>query len=87
MAACSPEFEILKSIVGDELCRQIQDRIGGCKIYIPKDREARNRSIVADYNFGRGLSMNELTTKYDISFESIRKIVNQPYRHHQSSQE
>jgi Mor family transcriptional regulator len=74
--AASPEFEIICEIVGSELARQIQDRVGGCKIYIPKDRKARrNIEIIEDYAYGGGLSVCELVAKYDLSDPQIRLII------------
>lgn len=76
MAASTPEFDIICEIVGLELSRQIQDRVGGCQIYIPKDRKKRrDAEIVADYAFGGGLSVNQLVIKYDLSETQVRVII------------
>jgi Mor family transcriptional regulator len=76
MAASNTEFEIICEIVGSELVRQIQDRIGGCKVYIPKDRKARrNIEIIEDYAYGGGLTICELVSKYDLSDPQIRLII------------
>jgi Mor family transcriptional regulator len=70
------DFEAICEIVGPELARKIQDRVGGCKIYIPKDRKARrNIEIIEDYAYGGGLTISELVTKYDLSDPQIRLII------------
>jgi Mor family transcriptional regulator len=70
------DFEVICEIVGADLARQIQDRVGGCKIYIPKDRKARrNIEIIEDYAYGSGLTISELVTKYDLSDPQIRLII------------
>lgn len=79
MAAPNVEFKIICDIVGDELARKIQQQIGGCKIYIPSvsgsDRAARDALIVAEYNFGRGLTPNQLALKHQLSEPHVRKIL------------
>jgi Mor family transcriptional regulator len=80
MINSNPELDILLEIVGSELLREIKDRLGGQKIYIPKDRkERRDAKMIADYNDGRGLSLNQLVVKYDLSYPQVRSIV-RPYR-------
>jgi Mor family transcriptional regulator len=70
------DFEVICEIVGADLARKIQDRVGGCKIYIPKDRKARrNIEIIEDYAYGSGLTISELVTKYDLSDPQIRLII------------
>jgi Mor family transcriptional regulator len=78
MASPNPEFEIICEIVGVDLARQIQDKVGGCKIYIPKDRKVtRNIKIIEDYAYGGGLTVSELVSKYDLSDPQIRLIIRQ----------
>ena len=77
--AANLEFEIICEIVGDRLARQIQQRIGGCKIYIPAvsraDRNARDALIIAEYNFGNGMAPNQLAIKYGLSEPHVRTII------------
>ncbi len=75
----NPEFEIIRELIGKELAAAIQEKLGGCKLYIPavskSDRLNRNAKIVAEYDFGNGLTPNELAVKYRLSEPHIRKII------------
>ncbi|MBO4998178.1 MAG: hypothetical protein J6D02_09295 [Lachnospira sp.] len=71
-------LKILYDIVGADSFVKIVDRLAGENIYITDcggypSKEIRNHCIKND--FFAGLSQDELATKYDLSIQSIYKIV------------
>ena len=69
----------LNSIVDDETFTIIVSEFAGERIYFPSgpyDLQDRNRAIRTDYYSG-GMSIEELSCKYYLSYSQIRRIVNQ----------
>lgn len=71
-------LEMLKSLVGSSLWKQIVNLFGGGCLYIPSredfNRDERNKQIKADYH--NGGTDEELALKYDLSIDRIRVIRN-----------
>lgn len=69
----------LKNIIGESLFVEVCDKMAGERVSIPVygcgfvTTEERNRSIRRD--FYKGLSISELTTKYDLQSSTIYKII------------
>ncbi|MET3939207.1 DNA-binding NarL/FixJ family response regulator [Paenibacillus sp. PvP094] len=77
------------AILPEELLKEIQRHIPGGLVYIPKPKEAHkkwgeksgNRAVVKERNeqirrlFAAGLTVHELTERFFLSIDSIKKIV------------
>jgi Mor family transcriptional regulator len=72
-------LELLKTLVGSSLWKQIINLFGGDSIYIPYredfNRDERNAEIRQKF-FG-GASPEELALEYDLSVSHTRTIINQ----------
>ncbi|AZN41405.1 CD3324 family protein [Paenibacillus albus] len=83
------KYSKAESVFPEELLRIIQQYVQGELVYIPKPKEAhrkwgentRSKSIVTARNaeikslYRGGVSMSELSDRYFLSFESIKKII------------
>lgn len=82
------KYKNASHVLPDELLKEIQKYVTGEVIYIPKTEEKknwgegsgarqfyqeRNRKIQADYQ--KGMTLEELIRKYNLSVESIKRIV------------
>ncbi|MBO5030285.1 MAG: hypothetical protein J6C19_04535 [Lachnospiraceae bacterium] len=82
------KYKNASHVLPDELLKEIQKYVTGEVIYIPKPEEKkkwgegsgarrfyqeRNRKIQADYQ--DGMTIGELIEKYNLSAESIKRIV------------
>ncbi|MGD0033828.1 CD3324 family protein [Paenibacillus illinoisensis] len=77
------------AILPEELLKEIQRHIPGGLVYIPKPKEAHkkwgeksgSRAVVRERNdqirrlFAAGLTVHELTERFFLSIDSIKKIV------------
>lgn len=77
------------AILPEELLKEIQRHIPGGLVYIPKPKEAHtkwgeksgSRAVVKERNeqirrlFAAGLTVHELTERFFLSIDSIKKIV------------
>lgn len=77
------------AILPEELLKEIQRHIPGGLVYIPKPKEAHqkwgeksgSRAVVRERNdqirrlFAAGVTVQELTERYFLSIDSIKKIV------------
>lgn len=70
----------LEAVVGKDIFNKIIEKFGGKNIYIPKrqsmkhiNRKSRNQNIKEDYY--KGIQVEELVTKYELSRSRIYKII------------
>jgi len=77
------------AILPEELLKEVQRHIPGGVVYIPKPKEAHkkwgensgSRAVVQERNeqirclFAAGLTVHELTERFYLSIDSIKKIV------------
>jgi Mor family transcriptional regulator len=75
--ALSPSWSLLP-VLGIDGAQKLIDICGGNQVEIPKGtnhkRETRNNAIRSDHIFG--LSLGEITKKYDLSRRQVQKILN-----------
>ncbi len=75
----SDEMKDLKECLGSDGFEKIINMFGGTKIYIPKrpifERNERNRNIKKEFS-NSGLTIKEIAKKYDISINSVYRILN-----------
>lgn len=69
---------ILLQIIGPELYQQVQERLPGVRLTIPKRADTwakneRNAAINADY--AGGMTVKELASKYDLRESSVYRIL------------
>ncbi len=82
------KYKNASHVLPDELLKEIQKYVTGEAIYIPKPEEKkkwgegsgarkfyqeRNQKIQADYQ--KGMTVDELVEKYNLSAESIKRII------------
>lgn len=82
------KYKNASHVLPDELLKEIQKYVTGEVMYIPKTEEKkkwgegsgarqfyqeRNRKIQTDYQ--KGMTLEELMRKYNLSAESIKRIV------------
>ena len=82
------KYKNASHVLPDQLLKEIQKYVTGEMIYIPQPDEKkkwgessgarqfyqeRNRKILADYQ--KGMTLDELTEKYNLSIERIKRIV------------
>ena len=70
----------LKKILGTETFYTVVNAFAGERVSFPKrldtlDKEGRNEAIRQEYNFGKGMSVAELSYKYDLEQSQIYKII------------
>ncbi len=75
MAVSTPELDILQEIVGEELLQQIMKELGGCLVYIPKERKLRDKDICE--SFYGGESVNSIALRHNITYFHVTRIVAQ----------
>lgn len=86
------KYKNASHVLPDELLKEIQKYVTGEVMYIPKTKEKkkwgegsgarqfyqeRNRKIQADYQ--KGMALEELMRKYNLSAESIKRIIYKKY--------
>ena len=73
MAASTPELDTLQAIIGEELLQQVMKELGGCFIYIPKERKLRDKDICE--SFYRGESANSIALRHNLTYFHVIRIV------------
>jgi Mor family transcriptional regulator len=84
------KYKNASDILPDELLREVQKYIEGESLYIPRSRERKKwgegtggrrfflqRNEEIRTKFFHGASLDELSEEYNLSFETVRKIVYQ----------
>ena len=77
-----------RDILPDKLLRELQEYISGESLYIPKAREKKpwgeasgarsyykQRNTEIRKRFAEGIKIEELSEEYNLSYDTIRKIV------------
>ncbi len=73
-------LHLLKNLLGDDLFLTVADVLAGQRVSFPKrldsmDKTGRNQAIQDDYSSGEGLSIMELSQKYELEQSQIYKII------------
>ena len=79
MSKNEANLKLLESITGSAIFKQILETFPGERLYIPgkgefTSREERNKAIRMD--FYDNIAVSELAQKYDLSTDSIYRIIN-----------
>lgn len=79
MSKNEANLKLLESITGSAIFKQILETFPGERLYIPgkgefTSREERNKAIRMD--FYNNIAVSELAQKYDLSTDSIYRIIN-----------
>lgn len=70
----------LKKMLGTETFYSVANAFSGQRVTFPKrldtlDKEGRNQAIKDEYNLGKGLTVSELSKKYELEQSQIYKII------------
>lgn len=73
-------LRILKDIAGEEVYKQILEKMAGVTVYFPSskgewiDKEERNQNLREDFYSGK-YEVGDLARKYELSISHVYKII------------